>query len=112
MKRYYTRACNFYYGNFSKELVKKKKSISLHQIKEISFDHIEIITRKSKKKIPIDKIKNLSKNLRTRVNSIKDMKSVIRKKINFLQRSTINKKLKYLGDKILNKNLYEIKKFI
>ena len=50
MKRYYTRACNFYYGNFSKELVKKKKSISLHQIKEISFDHIEIITRKSKKK--------------------------------------------------------------
>ena len=74
MKRYYTRACNFYYGNFSKELVKKKKSISLHQIKEISFDHIEIITRKSKKKISIDKIKNLSKNLRKKVNS--DLKKI------------------------------------
>ena len=47
-----------------------------------------------------------------RVNSIKNMKSVVRQKINFLQRDTVNKKLKYLGDKILNKNLYEIKKFI
>ena len=48
----------------------------------------------------------------TRVNSIKNMKSIVRQKINFLQRNTVNKKLKYLGDKILNKNLYEIKKFI
>ena len=47
-----------------------------------------------------------------RVNSIKNMKSVVRQKINFLQGNTGNKKLKYLGDKILNKNLYEIKKFI
>ena len=47
-----------------------------------------------------------------RVNSIKNMKSVVRQKINFLQRDTVNRKLKYLGDKILNKNLYEIKKFI
>ena len=48
----------------------------------------------------------------TKVKSIKKMKSVVRQKINFLQRNTVNKKLKYLGDKILNKNLYEIKKFI
>ena len=47
-----------------------------------------------------------------RVNSIKNMKSVVRQKINFLQRDTVNRKLKYLGDKILNKNLLEIKKFI
>ncbi len=47
-----------------------------------------------------------------RVNSIKNMKSVVRQKINFLQGNTVNKKLKYLGDKILNKNLFEIKKFI
>ena len=47
-----------------------------------------------------------------RVNSIKNMKSVVRQKINFLQGNTVNKKLKYLGDKILNKNLSEIKKFI
>ena len=50
MFRYYTRACNFYFGHQSKHLVNKKKSIPLHQIKEISFDHIEIINRKSKKK--------------------------------------------------------------
>ncbi len=48
----------------------------------------------------------------TRVNSIKNMKSVVQKKINFLQRNAVNKKLKYLGDQILIKNLYEIKKFI
>ena len=48
----------------------------------------------------------------TRVSSIKDMKSVVLQKINFLQRNTVNKKLKYLGDKILNKNLHEIRKFI
>ncbi len=48
----------------------------------------------------------------TRVNSIKNMKSIVRKKVNFLQRNTVHKKLKYLGDKILNQNLYEIKKFI
>ena len=48
MTRYYTRVCNFYYGNHSKELVKKKKSLPLHQIEEISFDQIEIISILSK----------------------------------------------------------------
>ena len=46
MMRYYTRACNFYFGKQSKILVNKKQSIPIHQIKEISFDHVEIITRK------------------------------------------------------------------
>ena len=59
MPRYYTRACNFYHGMQSKILVKKKKSLPLHNIKEISFDQIEIITRKSKKKISINQIKRL-----------------------------------------------------
>ena len=81
MKRYYTRACNFYYGNLSKELVKRKKTIPLHQIKEISFDNIEIITRKSKKKISIDQIKNLPKNLRNKINL--DLKKINSKKKNF-----------------------------
>ena len=81
MTRYYTRACNFYYGNFSKELVKKKKSIPLHQIKEISFDTIEIITRKSKKKISINQIKHLPKNLRNKINL--DLKKITSKKKNF-----------------------------
>jgi len=50
MLRYYTRVCNFYFGNNSKKLVDKKKSIPLNGNKEISFDQIEIITRNSKKK--------------------------------------------------------------
>ena len=81
MRRHYTRACNFYYGNLSKDLVKGKKSISLHQIKEISFDNIEIITRKSKKKISIDQIKYLPKNLRNKINL--DLKKINSKKKNF-----------------------------
>ncbi|WP_440698147.1 dihydropteroate synthase [Candidatus Pelagibacter sp. HIMB1709] len=67
MHRHYTRACNFYYGNQSKELVNKKKAIPLSQIKEISFDQIEIITRKSKKKIFINQIKNLPRSLKAKV---------------------------------------------
>ena len=78
MRRYYTRACNFYYGNQSKRLIGKKKSISLHQIKEISFDHIEIITTNSKKKISIDQIKYLPKNLRNKINL--DLKKINSKK--------------------------------
>ena len=41
MERYYTRACNFYFGKQSQYLVSKKKSIPLHQIKEILTDKID-----------------------------------------------------------------------
>ena len=76
MQRYYTRACNFYFGNQSKILVKKKKSIPLHQIKEISFDHVEIISRKKKRRISLNKIKKLPKNLKKKINAdIKRIKS-------------------------------------
>ena len=69
MTRYYTKACNFFYGNHSKTLVNKKKTIPLHNIKEISFDHIEIISRKSKKKIHINKINKLEKEIKRKINS-------------------------------------------
>ena len=81
MSRYYTRVCNFYYGKESKNLIKKKRSIPLHQIKEISFDQIELITRKSKKKISIHQIKNLSKKIKNQIN--KDIKKIKKKKRNF-----------------------------
>jgi len=81
MPRYYTRVCNFYYGKVSKNLIDKKKTIPLHQIKEISFDQIEIITRKSKKKISIHQIKNLSKTLKNKINY--DIKKIKSKKKNF-----------------------------
>ena len=81
MSRYYTRACNFYYGNQSKKLVKKKKTIPFNQIKEISFDQIEILTRKSKKKIFINQIKDLPKSIKTKINF--DLKKIKSKKKNF-----------------------------
>jgi len=68
MKKYYTRVCNFYYGNISKKLVKQKKTLPLNGNAEISFDHIEILSRNFKKKIHIKKIKKLSKFLKNKVN--------------------------------------------
>ena len=50
MKKYYTRACNFVYGKLSVKLVNQKKTLPLNGSKEISFSHIEIISRDSKKK--------------------------------------------------------------
>ncbi len=46
MQKYYTRACNFYYGSTSKEKIKKKLSLPLNGNSLISFDTLEIITRK------------------------------------------------------------------
>ena len=81
MSRYYTRLCNLYYGNSSKKLVNKNKTIPLNGIKEISFDQIEIITRNSKKKIFVNQIKYLSKSIRRKINS--DLKKIKSKKKNF-----------------------------
>ena len=81
MPRYYTRVCNFYYGQKSKILIKKKKSLPLHNIKEISFDQIEIITRKSKKKIFINQIKNLPIHLQKKINF--DLKKITSTKKSF-----------------------------
>ena len=83
MPRYYTRVCNFYYGNHSKDLVNKKKTIPFNQIKEISFDKIEILTRKSKKKIYIDQIKYLPKSVKRQINL--DLKKIKSKKKKFLK---------------------------
>ena len=59
MIKYYTRACNFYYGNLSKELIKKKQALPLCGNKEISFDQVEIFS-KNKKKI-VSKVINIKK---------------------------------------------------
>ncbi len=81
MPRYYTRACNFYYGHQSKILVKKKKSLPLHNIKEISFDQIEIISRNSKKKIFINQLKKLPIHLQKKINY--DLKKITSTKKSF-----------------------------
>ena len=60
MVKYYTRACNFYFGQKSKEKVNKRSALPLNNNNLISFDTIEIITRKNKKEIHIREIKNQS----------------------------------------------------
>ena len=73
--------CNFYYGNESELLVNKKKTLPLNGNKEISFDHLEIISRQSKKKISIKKINTLPKLLKEQINI--DLKNIKSKKKNF-----------------------------
>ncbi len=67
MKKYYTRACNFYYNKTSREKVKKKICIPVNGNKSISFDTIEIITRTNIKKINIRSIKNLPLKIKKKV---------------------------------------------
>ena len=78
MSRYYTRACNFYYGLKSKTLVKKKKTLPLNGNSEISFDKIEIISRKSSKTINLNEINKLPISLKKKIK--KDIKKISLKK--------------------------------
>ena len=81
MRRYYTRVCNFYYGKESEVLVNKNKTIPLNGNKKISFDHIEIISRSSKKIIHINKVNSLSEKFKKQI--IPDLKKIRSKKKNF-----------------------------
>ncbi len=78
MKKYYTRACNFYYGSDSKDRVKKKISLPLNGNNLISFDNIELISRESKKIINIKNIKKLPKKIKNKV--VEDLKKITKKK--------------------------------
>ena len=71
MKKYYTRACNFFYGSNSKKLIKKKLSLPLCGDNALSFNQIEIFI-KDKKKVS-SKIINIKR--------INKLPTVIRKKI-------------------------------
>jgi dihydropteroate synthase len=80
--------CNFYYGNDSRSRVYSKKTIPLNGNKNISFDHIEIISRTSKRKISINRINSLAKSLKKKIKI--DLKKIRTKKksfsnLNFIQ---------------------------
>ena len=87
MVKYYTRACNFYYGVLSKKLVKKKSSLPLCGKTDISFDKIEVITRKNKKiSSKIISIKSINKLKFTEKKKItKDLKNITKKRKNFIE---------------------------
>ena len=62
MRKYYTRACNFFYGSYSKKLIKKKITLPLCGDKNLSFNQLEIFERDKKRVISkIIKIKNIKK---------------------------------------------------
>ena len=78
MRKYYTRACNFYYGTKAKNLIKKKLALSLCGNKNIAFDNIEILSRTKKTKlINIKNIKKLPDKIRKIV--LKDLKKIVSK---------------------------------
>ena len=79
MLKYYTRACNFYYGKTSLEMVKKKLAFPLHGNRELSFDTIEILSRKKTRKINIKKINSLSNSLKKKIK--KDLINIRKKKL-------------------------------
>ena len=78
MNKYYTRACNFYYGTTSKTYIKKKRSIPLNGYNNISFDKLEIIDRKKTKIINLRDISKLPNKLKNKVN--RDLKNIKKKK--------------------------------
>ena len=86
MRKYYTRPCNFFYGNYAGELIKKKKALTLAGNKNIAFNRIEIFERKKRGTVQsniykIDEIKNLPKELKFKVNT--DLKKIISKRKSF-----------------------------
>ena len=89
MKKYYTRACNFYYGNLSKDLIKKKLALPLCGSNKIAFDKVEIFTRNnrkiSSKILGIKKINSLSLPVKNKIK--KDLKKIISKR-KILNKST------------------------
>ena len=87
MTKYYTRACNFYYGTNAKQLIKKKLALPLCGDKNIAFDKVEIFSRKNNKVlskiISIKKIDSLSAFSKKKVK--KDLKKIVFKRQNFLK---------------------------
>ena len=78
MDKYYTKPCNFYFGKNSISKIKKKKSLPLHGNRLISFDTIEIISRKSSRTLGILEVKLLPKKVKYKVQQ--DLKKITQKK--------------------------------
>ena len=48
MRKYYTRACNFYHGSEARKLIQTKKALPLNGKNNIAFDSIEIFSREKR----------------------------------------------------------------
>ena len=78
MDKYYTKPCNFYFGKNSINKIKKKKSLPLNGNRLVSFDSIEIISRKGSKTLGILEVKLLPKKVKYKVQQ--DLKKITQKK--------------------------------
>ena len=87
MNKYYTRACNFYYGKEAKSLIKTKKALPLCGNKNIAFNKLEIISRNKKKvKNKIINIQDVKFLKRVQIFKIKnDLKKITSKRKNFIK---------------------------
>ena len=87
MTKYYTRACNFYYGINAKLLIKKRLALPLCGNKNIAFDKVEVIKRENNKVlskiINVKKIETLSSSFKNKVKQ--DLKKIVLKRKNFLK---------------------------
>ena len=87
MRKYYTRPCNFYYGNYARKLISKKKALPLAGNIQIAFDGLEIFKRNKKglaesEFFSINEIKNFNKEKKKIIN--KDLKKITSKRKNIL----------------------------
>ena len=92
MRKYYTRACNFYYGTKAKNLISKKLASPLCGNKNIAFDSIEILSRDKKAKlINIKNIKKLPIKIKKII--LVDLKKIISKRKNLNKHTNISEPL-------------------
>ena len=85
MRECYTRPCNFYYGNYARRLIAKKKCLPLAGNPNIAFNQLEIFQRKKRKIIKsnscsIFEINSLSKEKKTVIKA--DLKKITSKRKN------------------------------
>ena len=93
MKKYYTRACNFFYGDQAKKLINKKLALPLCGNNTTAFDKIEVFIRNKRniksKFIYLKDIKRLSKIEQSVIK--KDLKKITSKRFNFLKNIDFSK---------------------
>ncbi len=93
MRKYYTRACNFYHGKAARSLIKLNKAFPLNGKKNIAFDKLEIFSREKNKVktnlIHIKQVNSLNKNIKKVVKQ--DLKKIVSKRKNFLKNINFNK---------------------
>ena len=87
MRKYYTRACNFYHGSEARRLIQTKKALPLNGKNNIAFDSIEIFSREKRgvkvNLININKVFKLNKKIRKIVKE--DLSKIVSKRKDFLK---------------------------